>query len=83
MANENADKLKALRADYQKTFGSDEGKKVLADLEKVCMFKASTFDKEAPIMAFQEGLRAVYLHITTVMTLDIEALENIAVSQQS
>jgi len=83
VANENADKLKALRADYQKTFGSDEGKKVLADLEKVCMFKASTFDKEAPIMAFQEGLRAVYLHITTVMTLDIEQLEKIAVSQQS
>ena len=82
MGNDNADKLKALRADYIKTFGSEEGKKVLADLEKVCMFKASTFDKEAPVMAFQEGLRAVYLHITTVINLDIEALEKIAVNQQ-
>ena len=82
MANDNADKLKGLRNDYKKVFESEEGKRVLADLEKVCMFRASTFDKEPSIMAFQEGLRGVYLHITTVMTLDIEALEKIAVSQQ-
>ena len=71
----NAERLKGLREDYKKTFESEEGKKVLKDLEKVCMFNTTTFDKEALVMAFQEGLRTVYLHIKTVMTLDIEELE--------
>ena len=80
--NDNAAKLKGLRNDYKKVFESEEGKRILKDLEKVCMYRATTFDKEALVMAFQEGLRCVYLHITTVMTLDIEELERIATNQQ-
>jgi 5-methyltetrahydrofolate--homocysteine methyltransferase len=41
-------------------------------------YRATTFDKEALIMAFQEGLRGVYLHITTIMNMDIEELERIS-----
>jgi len=74
----NADRLKGLRNNYKKTFESEEGKKVLADLEKVCLYRSTTFDKDPMVMAFQEGLRSVYLHITTMMTIDIETLENIA-----
>ena len=74
----NSQKLKEKREDYKKTFDSEEGKRVLKDLEKVCMYRSTTFDKDALIMAFQEGLRAVYLHITTVMNMDLEELERIA-----
>jgi hypothetical protein len=71
----NADRLKGLRNDYKKTFETEEGKKVLKDLESVCMSNTTTFNKDPYIMAFQEGARAVYLHITTVMNIDIENLE--------
>lgn len=74
----NAKRIKGMREDYKKTFESEEGKKVLADLEKVCLFKTTTFDKDPYVMAFQEGLRAVYLHIITVKNMDIEELERIA-----
>lgn len=73
----NSEKLKGLRNDYKKVFESEEGKKVLKDLEKVCLYRATTFDKDSLVMAFQEGLRAVYLHITTIMEMDIEELERI------
>jgi hypothetical protein len=75
---DNINKLKERREDYRKVFDTEEGKRVLKDLEKVCMYRSTTFDKESLTMAFQEGLRAVYLHITTVMTMDIEELERIA-----
>ena len=82
MDNDNAAKLKGIRQDYINTFKTEEGKRVLADLERVCLYKTSTFDKEAMVMAFNEGLRSVYLHITTLMSMDIEELERIAAAQQ-
>lgn len=73
----NAERLKGLREDYKKTFETEEGKRVLKDLEKVCLFKSTTFDKDPYVMAFQEGLRAVFLHINTVKDMDIEELERV------
>lgn len=73
----NAERLKGLREDYKKTFSSEEGKKVLKDLEKVCLYNTTSFDKDSHVMAFQEGLRAVYLHIKTIMEMDIEELERL------
>ena len=78
MADNNSDKLKGLRNDYKKLFESEEGKRVLKDLERVCLYRATTFDKDPGVMAFQEGLRGVYLHITTLMNMDIEELERIS-----
>jgi len=75
---DNSAKLKEKREDYKKIFSTEEGKRVLKDLEKVCLYRTSTFDKEPMVMAFQEGLRTVYLHITTIMEMDIEELERIA-----
>lgn len=74
----NSTKLKEKREDYKKTFSTEEGKRVLKDLEKLCLYRSSIFDKEPMVMAFQEGLRTVYLHITTIMDMDIEELERIA-----
>ena len=78
----NVDRLKGLRGDYKKTFESEEGKKVLKDLESVCMFKMSIFNKDALTMAFQEGLRSVYLHITAIKDMDIESLEKLGKGQE-
>ena len=75
---DNSAKQKEKREDYKKIFSTEEGKRVLKDLEKVCLYRTSTFDKEPMVMAFQEGLRTVYLHITTIMEMDIEELERIA-----
>ena len=75
---DNSAKLKEKREDYKKTFGTEEGKRVLKDLEKLCLYRSSIFDKEPMVMALQEGLRTVYLHITTIMEMDIEELERIA-----
>ena len=75
---DNSTKLKEKREDYKKTFGTEEGKRVLKDLEKLCLYRSSIFDKEPMVMALQEGLRTVYLHITTIMDMDIEELERIA-----
>lgn len=74
----NSARLKGLREDYKKIFESEEGKRVLKDLEKICLFKSTTFDKDALTMAFQEGLRGVYLHIITLINMDIEELERIS-----
>lgn len=74
----NVAKLKGKRNDYKQVFSTEEGQRVLKDLEMVCMYRQTTFDKDALQMSFQEGLRAVYLHITSVMNIDIEELERIA-----
>lgn len=71
----NVARLKGLREDYKKVFSTEEGKRVLADLEKECFGKDSTFATDPYTSAFNAGNRAVLLHIETVLTLDIEALE--------
>jgi len=82
MQENNADKLKGLRNDYKKVFESEEGKRVLADLERLGMFRQTTFSKEPLVMAYNEGLRTFYLHITTFMNMDLEELERIVNATQ-
>jgi len=83
MAEDNASRIKGMREDYIKTFSTEEGIRVLKDLEKVCMFKTTTFDKDSHVMAFQEGLRGVYLHIKTIMELNVEELEKMNAGSQA
>jgi len=73
----DSDNLKQLRADYKKVFDTEEGKRVLKDLEKLGMFRQTTFSKDALTMAYQEGLRTLYLHIITFKEMDIEELERL------
>jgi hypothetical protein len=74
----NANRLKALRDDYKKTFETEEGKRVLKDLEQNCFYRSTTLEKEAIGIAFNEGSRAVFLRIINLIDLDIEALEKAA-----
>ena len=78
MPENNADKLKGLRNDYKKVFETEEGKRVLKDLQAKCMFNYSVFDKDSLVMAYQSGLRDVYLSIVNIMSMDIEELERIS-----
>jgi hypothetical protein len=57
-----------LRADYRATFSSAAGVRVLEDLSKRCFLKYTTFkDFDVNTMVFNEGKRAVFLHIQTMM----------------
>ena len=58
------DELKQLVMDYQGTFGTPEGKRVLKDLETQCYANALTFVPGSPDgTAFNEGKRYAILHI--------------------
>jgi hypothetical protein len=55
--------LKDLKVAYRKCFDSEDGKKVLKDLYRVCYMNDTTFNKDPYITAFQEGIRSVAVHI--------------------
>lgn len=77
MDDSNINKIKAIKEDYKKVFSTEEGKRVLADLERVGFYKSTTFTNDAIAMAFNEGNRAFLLHIKTILDMDIETLEKI------
>jgi len=53
---------------YQDTFKDNAGKKVLEDLELRCNWRASSYVAgDANATAFEEGKRAVILHIYNMM----------------
>ena len=61
--------LEQLKKDYQHIFDTDEGKRVLADLQRRCFFKASTFVPDNANETFvREGQRSVVLHIINMIT---------------
>ncbi len=70
-------KIEELKKSYMATFNSESGKKVLADLEKKCHTKNTTFAGDANRMIFREGQRSIYLHIKSMMEMDIERLKEI------
>ena len=63
--NQEIEKLKDL---YRQTFNSESSVKVLADLEARCNYRAtSNVAGDANATAFEEGKRAVILHIHNMM----------------
>jgi len=61
---------------YQRVFGSEEGKRVLYDMMEYHSFLKPTYEKGDPHeTAFNEGGRNVILRILTYINADIEALE--------
>ena len=63
----NNKKILQLREDYKITFGSDQGKKVLNDLEKRCHEFATTFSKDSYETAFLEGQRSMLIFIKAMI----------------
>ncbi len=63
----DADKqLKQLEGDYQTTFSTKEGERVLADLESA-YYHRSSFTKDPYETAFNEGSRAVIVRILNLI----------------
>tara|TARA_R100000781_G_scaffold100314_1_gene63832 strand:+ start:294 stop:518 length:225 start_codon:yes stop_codon:yes gene_type:complete len=60
--------LKELEKDYKITFGSDEGKRILSDLERRCHYHSTTNVKgDSHESAYLEGQRSVILFIKSML----------------
>jgi hypothetical protein len=60
--------LKELQTNYKIIFNSDEGKEVLADLEKRCHYHSTTNVKgDSHESAYMEGQRSVILFIKSML----------------
>lgn len=66
----NEQKLKDLKVAYKNTFTSEDGVKVLKDLERRCFMTYTTFNSDPYVSAFQEGTRSVVLHIKQAMDME-------------
>jgi len=73
----NLEKLTALKKAYLTVFNSESGKKVLADLELRSYFHTTTFNDNPQRLAFNEGKRAMFLNIKSMMLLDIELIKKL------
>jgi hypothetical protein len=67
--------LKQKQSDYKKVFNSEEGKRVLKDLQSIGFFSRSTINENSNKMAYNEGMRAILLHIETMRNYDFENLK--------
>ena len=57
-----------IKADYKYIFSTDQGKRVFEDLRRRCFMDNTTFVTPDPyFIAFNEGKRAVMLHIKTMV----------------
>ena len=64
----NKEDLKQLIRAYKQVFESDQGKKVLKDLEKICSYQTTTHIKgDSHESAFLEGTRSVILFIKNML----------------
>jgi len=61
------DKLEELKNNYRITFATEQGKKVLEDLESRFHRDATTFSTNVNEMAFLEGQRSVILTIKKII----------------
>ena len=65
--------LKELQENYKFIFNTEEGKKVLADLEKRCHYHSTTNVKgDSHESAYMEGQRSVILFIKSMLRKDKE-----------
>lgn len=78
LKKENVNFKKATLAkanDYENTFRSETGKRVLSDLINSHYIGGAVFDKDPHLMAFKEGQRNVILRILHILNQDITLIE--------
>ncbi len=61
-------KMEAIRSDYERVFGTPEGKRVLDDLKVSAFFTATSYNSDTHLMAYNEGARTLVLHIENMST---------------
>jgi len=76
---ENKEQLKKLESQiaensqlYKRVFLTDDGKKVLQDLEKRCFMNHTTYNDNHGQMSFSEGRRSIYIHIKNLIEKDLK-----------
>ena len=62
-ANRKLELLNKIKADYERVFGTDEGKRVLEDLKKSAFINGTSFNVDTHVMAYNEGARTTVLHM--------------------
>jgi len=72
----NQEEILKLQKAYSDTFNSKEGQIVLEDLRKICFKDSLTINEQPNIMAFNEGHRAVLLHIERAMRMNLKTIPN-------
>ena len=75
-------KFVATVADYQKTFNTPHGKRVLRHLMKVHGFMNAVFVPDALAMSYNEGARNVVVQILQKIRMDLVSLENEIIEQR-
>ena len=71
--NESSNKVIELIKSYKIVFSSDEGKKVIEDLEKRCHEYVTTHDKNnSHETAFLEGQRSVLIFMKSMINKNLE-----------
>lgn len=69
--------LRKRRADYETTFGTPQGRRVLADLRRFCLYDSTMDGGTADRTHVNIGQRNVFLHIQRVLKYDPQELERI------
>jgi hypothetical protein len=70
---ENEKRIRENRLVYSRCFGTEDGKKVLADLKKFCNYEATSVCEQAPNALqtmFSEGKRRVILRVLKMMEIE-------------
>lgn len=68
----------SLTADYQATFGTEHGKRVLQDLmKKGGMLDSNYVPNDSYGTAYNEGARSLVLHIIKLLKLDVKKLHKL------
>lgn len=59
---------------YKRVFDSEDGQKVLEDLEKRCYIEQTTLSESAIKMAAKEGRRSVFMYIKQMISKEPEQI---------
>lgn len=71
------DILRTRKRDYEVTFSTPEGKRVLRDLANFCCAERTAYDPNPQTTAFALGRQDVYLRIKRYLHLDFEDIYNL------
>lgn len=71
------EKIKLLAKDYRTQLGGGKGKEILADIKKHCFAENTTFNRDPYEHARNAGRREVWLHIKSMLTMDLDEFERL------
>jgi len=69
------EKMEDKQKKYIELFENETGEYILEDLSKYCHIRNTTYNDNPNRMAFNEGKRAVVLHIKSMLRMDIDKLK--------